>query len=106
MFDVLLNIAVLAAFSGDSSDTGAQAEVVRTYQCAHGITFSVRVEGERATVVTRNHRYPLTRRSFSLGPRYGSDTVAFAQDEDRAVLIGAEDGPYLNCLAIGPERLI
>lgn len=106
MFGFLVSLSLVAAL-GDSTNAGQpQAEVVLAYECAFGIGFSVRFNGKRATVVTRNHRYELARRPFSLGPRYGSDTVAFAQDGDRAVLIGAEDGPYRHCLEVGTERSV
>jgi hypothetical protein len=103
MFGFLLSLSLVAAL-GDGADSGQPQTVVLAYECAFGIGFSVRFNGKRATVVTRNHRYELTRRPFSLGPRYGSDEVAFAQDDNRAVLIGAEDGPYRECLAIDADR--
>lgn len=100
MFGFLLPLSLVAALGGSTDAGKPQAEGVLAYECAFGIGFSVRFDGKRATVITRNHRYELTRRRFSLGPRYGSDTVAFAQDDDRAVLIGAEDGPYRDCLEV------
>jgi hypothetical protein len=104
MFGFILSLSLIAALDDSANAGQPRAEVVLTYECAFGIGFLVRFDGKRATVVTRNHRYELTRRPFSLGPRYGSDTVAFAQDDDRAVLIGAEDGPYRDCLEVGADR--
>jgi hypothetical protein len=99
--DYLLPLSLLAASGGVIGSGSEEArETERTYMCAFGISFSVRINGKRATVVTRSHRYELVERPFSLGPRYGSDTTAFAQDEDRVVLIGAEDGPYRNCIEV------
>lgn len=99
MFDYLLGLSLVATIGTGAAAALPQSKaVVETYRCAMGISFSVRFRGERATVFTRSHRYELTARPFSLGPRYGSDTVAFAQDDDRAVLIGAEDGPYRDCV--------
>ena len=71
---------------------------VRVFRCDGDIGFVAQLQGEQAVIATRSHRYELKARRSSFGVRYGSDEVAFAQDEERAVLIGAADGPYGNCV--------
>lgn len=70
----------------------------RHYVCAFGIEFSVRFSGARAVVFADGQRYELEARPLSVGIRYGSKAVAFAQDDNRAVLIGAAGGPYRDCI--------
>lgn len=77
----------------------------RHYACALGIEFSVRFSKARAVVLAQGRRYELEARPLSVGIRYGSDTVAFAQDGDRAVLVGAAGGPYHDCVALPSEPL-
>jgi hypothetical protein len=78
-------------------------EAERHYICASGGEFSVRFSGGRAIVLADGKRYELEKRSLSVGIRYGSSSVAFAQDDERAVLVGAPGGPYLDCIEIPPD---
>jgi hypothetical protein len=75
------------------------------YACAFGVEFTVRFSGTRAIVLADGQRYELEERPLSVGVRYGSDTVAFAQDDDRAVLVGAAGGPYRDCVQLPPRPL-
>lgn len=78
---------------------GASGEIRRTFRCDGGKTFEGRLSDRHAIITTPSYQYRLSARTSSLGTRYVGKTTAFALDEDRAVLIGAADGPYLNCHA-------
>lgn len=73
-------------------------ERARMFRCEGEIGFVARLKRDRAIIETRSDQYELKARPSSVGVRYGSDEVAFAQDEERAVLIGAADGPYADCV--------
>lgn len=68
-----------------------------TYHCENGIFFSVEFFGRSARVTTLRNDYLLERRPSSIGRKYSADDVFFIQDENRAVLVGATDGPYRRC---------
>lgn len=68
-----------------------------TYHCADGTFFSVEFFGRSARVTTLRNNYLLERRASSIGRKYSAGDVFFIQDEDRAVLVGAVDGPYRRC---------
>lgn len=87
--------AVACARSGSADRT-----IERVYRCDGGISFVVSFRPGRAKVVTRSGVYVMEARKASFGQRYASDDVAFAQDEDRAVLVGAVGGPFRNCAEI------
>lgn len=89
-----------AACTASEADAVAKP-TIRQFSCEARIGFTVQIAGNRARVVTRNHEYDLEKRPTSFGMRYGSANVAFAQDEQRGVLIGAADGPYRRCLERG-----
>jgi hypothetical protein len=78
--------------SGRAPDVAAMA-----FTCRSGPSFTVQLQGNRALVVTGSERYSLRRRASSIGIRYGSQSVAFALDEDRAVLVGAAGAIYHGC---------
>lgn len=80
------------------TDTAEVVADVRHFTCDGGIGFSGQFAGSRAIIRTLANRYDLEERRSSLGVRYGSNSVSFAQDEERAVLVGAADGPYQNCV--------
>lgn len=93
----LLQVAMSTAACAPAKTSEPPIDV-RTFACDDGIEFSGQFQGDRAIISTRSHRYELKVRPSSIGVRYGSDSVAFAQDEERAVLVGAADGPYQNCI--------
>jgi hypothetical protein len=76
---------------------GASGEIRRTFRCDGGKTFQGRLNERQAIINTPSYQYLLNARTSSLGMRYVGKNTAFALDEDRAVLVGAADGPYLNC---------
>ena len=96
MPELLIPFLLLTIFSVAPPAQAQRLE--RHYVCAFGVEFSVRFRAERATVLAHGRRYELSSRPISVGVRYGSGKVAFAQDEDRAVLIGAAGGPYRDCI--------
>jgi hypothetical protein len=68
-----------------------------SFVCDFGNSFSVEYRKDLALVHAGGNSYTLTLRPSSIGRRYGSDSVAFMQDEDRGVLVGAEGGPFRRC---------
>lgn len=92
-------LLLLTACVAPENDDGAD---LRHYACELGVSFSASFQGDEVVVLTKSGSHHLQRRSGSIGVRYGSDTVAFAQDEERAVLVGADDGPYRGCMQVGP----
>lgn len=68
-----------------------------SFLCEHGISFTVEFREGLALVHAGGNSYTLTSRPSSIGRRYGSDSVAFMQDEDRGVLVGATGGPFRRC---------
>jgi len=98
----VLGVAILVSSGSTAScapgDTAQGVASVRNFTCDRGVGFSGQFEGNRAIIRTLTNRYDLKARRSSLGVRYGSNSVSFAQDEERAVLVGAADGPYQNCI--------
>lgn len=68
-----------------------------TFVCDGEQSFVVEFANGHARLIAGKESYRLEKRRSSFGRRYASDAVAFMQDEDRAVLVGAEGGPYRNC---------
>jgi hypothetical protein len=89
----------VAACAQRYSDDSSTDE--RQYDCDAGKSFSAAFSKDRVRIDTKGYSYELEKRPSSVGVRYGSKRVAFAQDEDRAVLIGAGDGPYQGCTETG-----
>lgn len=85
-----------------AEQVNADAEL-RVFRCDGDINFMAWLRSEEAVISTRSHRYELQARPSSIGVRYGAGDVAFAQDEKRAVLIGAADGPYRDCVQEYPQ---
>jgi len=81
----------------------AGPEGTRFFRCEDGRTFSVTFVGDKAQVRAGSQIYDLRRRKSSVGIRYGSNTVAFAQDGSDAFLVGTPDGPYRGCRAVDPR---
>lgn len=75
----------------------AGAADAATYHCANGTFFSAEFLDRTAKVTTLRHTYLLEARPSSIGRKYSAGDVFFIQDEDRAVLVGAADGPYRRC---------
>lgn len=73
----------------------------RRYDCDNGLSFTAAFSDGRVRIDTKGYSYDLVERATSVGVRYGAKNVAFAQDQDRAVLIGAADGPYKGCTESG-----
>lgn len=67
------------------------------FMCDYGASFTVEYRGGVALIHAGGNTYTLRSRPSSIGRRYGSESVAFMQDEDRGVLVGAEGGPFRNC---------
>ena len=80
-----------------ASEPAEEADEVRRYECAMGVGFQAMIGGRVAVVRTKSSSYVLDRRPASVGERFATGDVAFAQDEERAVLIGADEGPYRDC---------
>ena len=70
----------------------------RQYDCDGGESFSATFSEGRVRIDVDGYSYDLEKRPASVGVRYGARRVAFAQDEDRAALIGAANGPYKGCI--------
>jgi hypothetical protein len=68
-----------------------------TYHCENGNFFSAEFFGRSSRVTTLRNSYLLERRPSSIGRKYSAGNVFFIRDEDRAVLVGAADGPYRRC---------
>jgi hypothetical protein len=98
----VLGVAFLVSSGTTAScapaDPAEVAADLRNFTCDGGVSFSGQFEDNRAIIRTLANRYDLEARRSSLGVRYGSNSVSFAQDEERAVLVGAADGPYQNCI--------
>jgi hypothetical protein len=73
------------------------------FQCEEGIAFAVLYGSGTARIFTSAGLYDLTRIPSSIGARYRSETVAFIHDQDRAVLVGAQGGPFRSCHESGPR---
>ena len=73
------------------------SDAATTYHCEDGTFFSAEFLGRSARVTTLRNSYLLERRRSSIGRKYSEGDVFFIQDEDRAVLVGAADGPYRRC---------
>jgi len=67
------------------------------FLCDGGASFQVQYEAHGARVTTAEGSWLLPARRSSIGRKFMSDTIAFIQDEDRAVLTGLDGGPFRNC---------
>ena len=85
-------LLLLACVAAEPGTTDAA-----TYHCENGTFFSAEFLGRSARVTTLRNNYLLERRASSIGRKYSAGDVFFIQDEDRAVLVGAADGPYRRC---------
>jgi len=95
---ICIPIAAALTLAGCAVAASARAQRhVLGFTCDAGISFSVAADAKRAWVTTAAGSYVLKRRRSSIGRKYESATVAFIQDDDRAVLVGADGGPFRNC---------
>ena len=83
----------------------AKAPLVERYStaafiCEGGTSFQVRFSNDHVRVETMSGIYSLERRPSSVGRKYASPDTAFISDEERAVLTGADGGPFKHCHAI------
>lgn len=88
---------MMSLTSCGSVGTRAVETLSVSFMCDYGASFTVEFREENALVHAGGNTYRLTSRPSSIGRRYGSDSVAFMQDEERGVLVGAEGGPFRNC---------
>ncbi|MDP8913016.1 MAG: hypothetical protein M3N39_05520 [Pseudomonadota bacterium] len=65
--------------------------------CEGGILFRVDFVDRRVRVTTRSGVHELDRRPSSIGRKYLAGETTFIIDEDRAVLTGADGGPFKSC---------
>lgn len=68
--------------------------------CEGGTFFSVQFSKDRVRVETGSGVYNLVRRPSSIGRKYASADATFILDEERAVLTGADGGPFRRCHAV------
>lgn len=97
-------VATLSLLSGCTAGIAREEPAVLRFFCDYGRSFSVMAWEGRARVVTSAGAYELERRRSSIGRSYSSEVVAFIQDGDRAVLIGAAGGPFDGCSLLGASR--
>jgi hypothetical protein len=67
------------------------------FLCEGGTSFRVSFLDGRVRVTTSTSAYDLDVRSSSIGTKYSSGETTFILDEDRAVLTGADGGPFKRC---------
>jgi hypothetical protein len=67
------------------------------FVCEGGRRFSVRYEEAKATITTAAGSYVLPQRKSGIGRKFLTDEVAYIQDGDMAVLVGAAGGPFVRC---------
>jgi len=67
------------------------------FLCDGGTTFRVDFSDGQVRVTTNAAAYALGVRPSSIGSRYSSGVTTFILDQDRAVLTGAEGGPFRHC---------
>jgi len=95
---VMATMGTLLLAEATCAQAGPAARITRSaFVCDAGIGFVVWFGPGRARIVTRSGVYVIQARKASFGRRYASGDVAFAQDGDRIVLIGAAGGPFRNC---------
>lgn len=68
-----------------------------SFACENDVSFEVIYQESQARVRTQVASYDLVARQSSIGRKYSSESVTFIHDEDRAVLTGADGGPFRGC---------
>jgi hypothetical protein len=80
---------------------GIEPELARdpslSFVCEGGTSFHVNFFDGQVRVTTSTSAYDLDLRPSSIGTKYSSDDTTFILDEDRAVLTGADGGPFKRC---------
>jgi hypothetical protein len=71
-----------------------------SFRCDSERNFGVSFLGRQAWVATSLAEHKLLNRPSSIGRKYVEGDTVLILDENRAVLRGAEGGPYRNCHAI------
>lgn len=70
---------------------------ILSFICEGGRSFRVLLFGRQVRVTTSTGVYDLHLRRSSIGTKYSSGETTFILDEDRAVLTGADGGPFKRC---------
>jgi hypothetical protein len=91
----LLLHATLAGCAG--TDPELQHDPNLHFLCEGGTSFRVAFLDGQVRVTTSTSTYDLDVRSSSIGTKYSSGETTFILDEDRAVLTGADGGPFKRC---------
>lgn len=68
-----------------------------SFACDNDVSFEVSYFNGRVRVITQEADYDLVVRPSSIGRKYSSESVTFIHDDDRAVLTGADGGPFRGC---------
>ena len=68
-----------------------------SFVCESGTSFRVNFFDGQVRVTTSTDAYHLDVRPSSIGIKYSSGDTTFILDEDRAVLTGADGGPFKRC---------
>lgn len=96
--------AILGALLLQSASTGdAGTELERGHDpslhfvCEGGASFRVNFFDGQVRVTTSTSAYDLDVCPSAIGTKYSSGDTTFILDEDRAVLAGAEGGPFKRC---------
>ncbi len=85
----------LTACAGKDPEVARDASV--QFVCAGGTTFRVTFLDGQVRVTTSAKSYDLDFRPSSVGRKYSTNDTTFIEDEERAVLTGAEGGPFHHC---------
>lgn len=84
-----------------SGCAGTETELDRdpflSFVCDGGTSFRVNFFDGHVRVTTSKSAYDLYARPSSIGTKYASNDTTFILDEDRAVLTGADGGPFKRC---------
>ena len=91
-------VALQSALTGCA---GTEQELVKDaslhFVCEGGRTFRVHFLDGQVRVTTSTSAYDLIVRPSSVGTKYSSGETTFIHDDDRAVLTGADGGPFNRC---------
>ena len=98
-----LAAAGLAA-CGSASSRVASWSPPTDYVCRGGHIFSVEFRANEARVTTSEGSWVMEERRSSIGRRFGTESAAFMEDEDRAALNGVLGGPFRECHRLGPQE--
>ncbi len=93
---LLLLQGSVSACAGDKRDVERDPSSI-SFVCRDGITFQVMFIDGQVRVTTSTSGYDLVLRPSSIGQKYSSGETTIILDEDRAVLTGADGGPFKLC---------